>query len=113
MDSNSITSLLDGSTATNPPAAPTSLLPAGFAGLFTVFMIVTTVVSLLIAVLYILNMITTYRAHKASIETRDILREMNERDKARSLPTDRSPATYASAETNSTSATTSDSSTAV
>jgi hypothetical protein len=34
--------------------------------------------------LYIVNAVTTYRAHRANIEMRDILREMNERDKARS-----------------------------
>ena len=48
------------------------------------FIILITVASILIGVLYILNMITTYRSHKATIEMRDIMREMNERDKARS-----------------------------
>jgi hypothetical protein len=48
------------------------------------FLILITVVSLLIGVLYVFNAVTTYRSHKAMIETRDILREMNERDKARS-----------------------------
>ena len=48
------------------------------------FIILITVASILIGVLYFLNMITTYRSHKATIEMRDIMREMNERDKARS-----------------------------
>ena len=42
------------------------------------FIILITVASILIGVLYILNMITTYRSHKATIEMRDIMREMNE-----------------------------------
>ena len=50
------------------------------------FVVVITVVSVLIAVLYVINVITTFRSHRATIETRDILREMNERDKARSPP---------------------------
>ena len=48
------------------------------------FIIFVTIASLLIGVLYIISVITTYRSHKATIEMRDIMREMNERDKARS-----------------------------
>ncbi len=48
------------------------------------FIIIISIVSVLIAVLYVINVITTFRSHKATIETRNILREMNERDKARS-----------------------------
>ena len=51
------------------------------------FIILISVASILIGTLYIFNMITTYRSHKAMIETRNILREMNERDKSRSSPT--------------------------
>ena len=83
MDSD-ITSLLN---STNVDTS--SLLPSGFGTLFTIFMIVTIVLSVIITVLYVLNVVTTYRAHKASIETRDILREMNERDKQRLSPTQR------------------------
>lgn len=50
------------------------------------FIILISIVSVLIGVLYVINVITTFRSHRATIETRDILREMNERDKARSLP---------------------------
>lgn len=78
-----ITSLLNTSN-TDSSSLTSSLLPDGFMALFTTFMIIAIVVSLVFAVLYTLNMITTYRAHKAAIESRDILREMNERDKARS-----------------------------
>lgn len=75
-------SLLNGSSSDtgslfDPAALLAPLMP---------FIILITIASLLIGVLYIFNMITTYRSHKAMIETRDILREMNERDKARSLP---------------------------
>ncbi len=48
------------------------------------FIVLISIATIVIGVLYILNMITVYRSHKATIETRDILREMNERDKARS-----------------------------
>lgn len=84
MDSD-ITSLLNNSNTNS--SLSSSLLPDGFMPLFTAFMVVTIIVSIVIAVLYVMNMVITYRAHKAAIESRDILREMNERDKARSLPT--------------------------
>lgn len=111
MDQNTITSLLDGSATTDSSSLTSSILPEGFAGLFTAFMIITIVMTLVITVLYILNMITTYRAHKATIETRNILREMNERDKARSFTGDHQSETYASAsKTSSVEATASSSS---
>lgn len=64
------------------------------------FVILLTVASIVIGILYILNMITTYRSHKATIEMRDIMREMNERDKARSPDTGTKPPVtdYAAAE---------------
>ena len=51
------------------------------------FFIVMTGVGFLITVLYIINVINTFRSHRATIEMRNILREMNERDKARSSST--------------------------
>lgn len=41
------------------------------------------IVSVLITILYLMNAITTYRSQRAVLEIRKILREMNERDKAR------------------------------
>ncbi len=51
------------------------------------FIIGLSVVSVLIAILYLINAITTWRSQRAIIEMRKILREMNERDKARDLAT--------------------------
>ena len=48
------------------------------------FIIIISIASVLISALYILNVINTWRSHRATIEMRNILREMNERDKARS-----------------------------
>lgn len=74
-------SLLNGSSSNTNLFDPATLLAP-----LMPFIILITVVTIAIGVLYILNMITTYRSHKATIEMRDIMREMNERDKARSLP---------------------------
>ncbi len=74
-------SLLNGSSGNTNLFEPATLLAP-----LMPFIILITVVTIAIGVLYILNMITTYRSHKATIEMRDIMREMNERDKARSLP---------------------------
>lgn len=73
-------SLLGGSSSN----ASSLFDPAALLAPLMPFIILITVASILIGVLYILNMITTYRSHKATIEMRDIMREMNERDKARS-----------------------------
>lgn len=91
-------SLLGGSSSNasslfDPTALLAPLMP---------FIILITVASVLIGVLYILNMITTYRSHKATIEMRDIMREMNERDKARSPKSNTTPS-YDAAEPTSTS----------
>ena len=59
-------------------------IPAGLATLFSVFMVLTSIASIVVLVFYIMNALITYKAHRATIETRDILREINERDKARS-----------------------------
>ena len=80
MDSD-LNSLLN--DATNSSSLDAFSMPSGMATLFSIFVIVTSVASLIIMVLYIMNMILTYRAHKATIETRDILRAMNERDALR------------------------------
>jgi hypothetical protein len=45
--------------------------------------IILTIVSIIISILYIVSIVHRIRVSKATIETRDILREMNERDKAR------------------------------
>lgn len=74
-----LNSLLNGDTSTSSLLDPSALLAP-----LMPFIILTTIATVLIGVLYIFNVIATYRSHKAAIETRDILREMNERDKARS-----------------------------
>ncbi len=48
------------------------------------FIIALTIVSILITILYVISIIDKWRQGRAIIETRNILREMNERDKARS-----------------------------
>ena len=50
------------------------------------FMIVLTVLSIVITVLYILHLVRKHRIDSAILETRDILREMNEREKATAHP---------------------------
>jgi len=81
MDST-LNSLLNGnSSGTNIPSLS---LPSSITTLITVFTITASIASIIIVLLYIVNAVTTYRAHRANIEMRDILREMNERDKARS-----------------------------
>ena len=81
MDST-LNSLLDGgASGTNMPSIS---LPSSITTLITVFTITASIASIIIVLLYIVNAVTTYRAHRANIEMRDILREMNERDKARS-----------------------------
>ena len=47
------------------------------------FIYLLTAVSTLITILYLMNAITTWRSQRAILEMRKILREMNERDKAR------------------------------
>lgn len=81
MDST-LNSLLDGSS--NSTSLPSLSLPSSITTLITVFTITASIASIIIVLLYIVNAVTTYRAHRANIEMRDILREMNERDKARS-----------------------------
>ena len=71
-----------GSSGTSSPSL--FALPSGIATLFTIFMVVTSIASIVVLVFYIMNALITYKAHRATIETRNILREMNERDKARS-----------------------------
>ena len=79
-----LNSLLNGTS--NSTSLPSISLPEGLTTLITVFTITASVASVVIVILYFINALTTYRAHRASIEMRDILREMNERDKARSKP---------------------------
>lgn len=81
MDST-LNSLLDGGA--NSTSLPSLSLPSSITTLITVFTITASIASIIIVLLYIVNAVTTYRAHRANIEMRDILREMNERDKARS-----------------------------
>jgi|GEM_PF-3994756 len=71
--------LLNGSSDSSSLLDPATLLAP-----LLPFAVIITIVSVLITVLYVINVITTYRSHRAVIETRNILREMNERDKARS-----------------------------
>ena len=89
-----LNSLLSGSTGGGSGGGSTSslfALPSGMATLFSIFMIVTSIASVAVLIFYIMNALTTYKAHRAAIETRDILREMNERDKARSFKVDSQP----------------------
>lgn len=44
------------------------------------------VISILITIFYLVNVVTTWRSHRAVIDMRNILREINERDKARDTP---------------------------
>jgi hypothetical protein len=85
-----LNSLLNG--ASNSTSLPSISLPEGLTTLITVFTITASIASVVIVILYFINALTTYRAHRASIEMRDILREMNERDKARSKPAEAQPA---------------------
>ena len=80
-----LNSLLNGTS--NGTSIPSISLPAGLTTLIAVFTITASLASIIIVILYFVNALTTYRAHRANIEMRDILREMNERDKARSKPT--------------------------
>ena len=80
-----LNSLLGGSSSAGGASTPSLFaVPAGLATLFSVFMVLTSIASIVILVFYIMNALITYKAHRATIETRDILREINERDKARS-----------------------------
>jgi hypothetical protein len=45
--------------------------------------IILTVISVLITVLYVISIVQRMRVNHAILESRDLLREMNERDKAR------------------------------
>ncbi len=69
----------------NGSASPTTSLfdPAKLLAPLMPFIIALTVVSVLITVLYIISVVDKWRQGRAILETRDILREMNERDKAR------------------------------
>lgn len=78
-------------STSNSTSLPSISLPEGLTTLITVFTITASIASVVIVVLYFINALTTYRAHRASIEMRDILREMNERDKARSEPIETPP----------------------
>ena len=79
-----LNSLLNGSNSGT--SLPSFSLPPEVTTLITIFTITASVASVVIVILYMINAVTTYRAHRANIEMRDILREMNERDKARSKP---------------------------
>jgi hypothetical protein len=95
-----LNSLLNGSS--NGTSLPSISLPAEITTLIMVFTITATIASVIIVVLYFINALTTYRAHRANIEMRDILREMNERDKARSKPTSTPTATSSAIDTDLT-----------
>lgn len=83
MNSSELSSLMGGGSGGS--SAPSLFaMPAGLTTIFTIFMVLTSIASIVVLVFYIMNALITYKAHRATIETRDILREMNERDKARS-----------------------------
>ena len=56
------------------------------------FMIAMTVLSIIATVAFILYLVQKMRVYKAIMETRDAVREMNEREKAKSSPAPASPA---------------------
>lgn len=68
----------DGATSANSLLDPAKLLAP-----LMPFIIASTTALALIVILYIVNVINTFRSHRATIEMRNILREMNERDKTR------------------------------
>lgn len=69
-------------------SSSTSLLdPARLIAPLMPYIIAMTIISIFIAALYVMNVVNTWRSHRATIEMRDILREMNERDKARNIVT--------------------------
>ena len=79
-----INSILDGSSGST-----TSLFdPAKLLEPLMPFIIALTVVSVVITILYIISIIDKWRQGRAILEMRNILREMNERDKARSSQPD-------------------------
>lgn len=96
-----LNSLLNGSSSNSN--LPSFSLPPEVTTLITVFTITASVASIVIVILYMINAVTTYRAHRANIEMRDILREMNERDKARSKPTETAAAVSPTVESDLTS----------
>ena len=79
-----INSILDGSSGST-----TSLFdPAKLLEPLMPFIIALTVVSVIITILYIISIIDKWRQGRAILDMRNILREMNERDKARSSQPD-------------------------
>ena len=83
MDEATLTQLLNsaqGSGGTGTPLIDMNAIMASLAP----YMIAMTVVSGLIAILYIFSVISKWRANKAMLDIRKLLVEMNERDKARS-----------------------------
>ena len=54
--------------------------------------IIGTILSVLIVLLYLFNVIQHYRVNRAIMESRDILREMNAREKAKEAPIVATPA---------------------
>lgn len=58
--------------------------PAKFIEPLMPYIITLICIAAAIVVLYFINVINTWRSHRATIEMRNILREMNEREKARS-----------------------------
>lgn len=83
MDEATLTQLLNsaqGSGGTGTPLIDINAIMASLAP----YMIAMTVVSGLIAILYIFSVISKWRANKAMLDIRKLLIEMNERDKTRS-----------------------------
>ena len=74
----------------NNNSSPTGSLfdPAKLIEPLMPFIIISTVIFGALAVLYLVSVINSWRANRAIIEMHKILREMNERDKNRSLPTE-------------------------
>ncbi len=81
MDTTTLQSLLGGDSSSVSLFDPTKLLEP-----LMPFIITFTVLSAAITVLYLVSVVQKWRANNAIIEIRNILREMNSRDKPTSPP---------------------------
>ena len=87
MDATTLQSLLDASSGTSSGSLNSLIDINAIIQPLMPYLIALTIASILITVLYLISVIQKMRANKAILETRDILREMNERDKARGTAT--------------------------
>jgi hypothetical protein len=94
MDADTLQSLLNSSSSSSSNSLSSLIDINAIIQSLIPYLIALTVVSILLTILYLISIIQKMRANKAILETRDILREMNERDRARgSAPTQSKGAT--------------------